>query len=123
MYGSFLRSRSHSQSLWSDRGVKLRRKLRFEIGNCFCDFTTYFVYLLDNQLFAMQQLLLNISDSSQVSKLMSLLSTLNYVKVAPYCEENLIVSEKEQNLIRSRVNNAKPEDFNSWDNFIDEFEK
>ncbi len=71
----------------------------------------------------MQQLLLNISDSSQVSKLMSLLSTLNYVEVAPYCEENLIVSEKEQNLIRSRVNNAKPEDFNSWDNFIDEFEK
>jgi len=71
----------------------------------------------------MQQLLLNISDSSQVSKLMSLLSTLNYVKVAPYCEENLIVAEKEQNLIRSRVNNAKPEDFNSWDNFIDEFEK
>ncbi len=71
----------------------------------------------------MQQLLLNISDSSQVSKLMSLLGTLNYVKVAPYCEENLIVAEKEQNLIRSRVNNAKPEDFNSWDNFIDEFEK
>ena len=71
----------------------------------------------------MQQLLLNISDSSQVSKLMRLLSTLNYVKVAPYCEENLIVSEKEKNLIRERVSNAKPEDFNSWDNFIDEFEK
>jgi hypothetical protein len=70
----------------------------------------------------MQQLLLNISDSSQVSKLMSLLSTLNYVNIEPYCEENLIVSEKEKNLIRERVNNAKPEDFNSWDNFIDSFE-
>jgi hypothetical protein len=51
-----------------------------------------------------------------------LLSTLNYVNIEPYCEENLIVSEKEKNLIRERVNNAKPEDFNSWDNFIDSFE-
>ena len=54
---------------------------------------------------------------------MRLLSTLNYVNVAPYCEENLIVSEKEKNLIRERVSNAKSEDFNSWDNFIDTFEK
>lgn len=71
----------------------------------------------------MQQLLLNISDASQVSKLMSLLSTLNYVKVEPYCEENLIVSESEQKLIRERVSKAKPEDFNSWDTFIDTFDK
>jgi hypothetical protein len=71
----------------------------------------------------MQQLLLNISDTGQVSKLMSLLSTLNYVKVEPYCEENLIVSEIEKNLIRERVSKAKPEDFNNWDNFIDSFDK
>lgn len=71
----------------------------------------------------MQQLLLNITDSSQVSKLLSLLSTLNYVKVEPYVEENLLVSEKEKNLIRERVSKAKLEDFNNWDNFIDSFEK
>lgn len=71
----------------------------------------------------MQQLLLNITDSSQVSKLMSLLSTLNYVKVEPYVEENLLVSEKEKNLIRERISKAKLEDFNNWDNFIDSFEK
>ena len=71
----------------------------------------------------MQQLLLNISDTGQVSKLMSLLSTLNYVKVESYCEENLIVSEIEKNLIRERVSKAKPEDFNNWDNFIDSFDK
>lgn len=71
----------------------------------------------------MQQLLLNITDSSKVSKLMSLLSTLNYVKVEPYIEENLLVSEKEKNLIRERVSKAKLEDFNNWDNFIDSFEK
>lgn len=71
----------------------------------------------------MQQLLLNITDSSQVSKLMSLLSTLNYVKVEPYIEENLLVSEKEKNLIRERVSKAKLEDFNNWDNFIDSFDK
>ena len=71
----------------------------------------------------MQQLLLNITDSSQVSKLMSLLSTLDYVKVEPYLEENLLVSEKEKNLIRERVSKAKLEDFNNWNNFIDSFEK
>ena len=54
---------------------------------------------------------------------MSLLSTLNYVKVEPYIEENLLVSEKEKNLIRERVSKAKLEDFNNWDNFIDSFEK
>ena len=61
----------------------------------------------------MQQLLLNISDSSKVNKLMSLLSTLNYVKVETYTEENIVVSESEINLMRDRVNNAKQEDFKS----------
>ena len=70
----------------------------------------------------MQQLLLNISDSSKVNKLMSLLSTLNYVKVETYTEENIVVSESEINLMRDRVNNAKQEDFKSWDDFINTFE-
>lgn len=43
--------------------------------------------------------------------------------IEPYCEENLIVSESEQNLIRERSSNAKPEDFNTWDTFIDTFDK
>jgi len=71
---------------------------------------------------AMQQLLLNISDSSKVTQLMNLLSTLNYVKVETYIEENIIVSEAEKKLMMERVNNAKPEDFNNWDDFIDTFE-
>ena len=54
----------------------------------------------------MQQLLLNISDSSKVNKLMSLLGSLDYVKVEPYIEENIIVSESEKNLMMERVNNA-----------------
>ena len=70
----------------------------------------------------MQQLLLNISDSSKVTQLMNLLSTLNYVKVETYIEENIVVSETEKNLMMERVNNAKPEDFNNWDDFIDTFE-
>ena len=70
----------------------------------------------------MQQLLLNISDSSKANKLVSLLGTLNYVKIEPYTEENIVISESEINLMRERVNNEKPEDFKSWDDFIDSFE-
>ena len=70
----------------------------------------------------MQQFLLNIEDSSKVTKLMNLLSTLNYVKVEPYTEENIVVSESEMKIMRSRVNKAKPEDFKNWDDFIDTFE-
>ena len=70
----------------------------------------------------MQQLLLNISDSSKVNQLMNLLSTLNYVKVETYIEENIVVSEAEKKLLMERVNNAKAEDFNNWDDFIDTFE-
>lgn len=70
----------------------------------------------------MQQLLLNISDTSKVDKLMSLLNSLNYVKVESYSEENIVVSEKEKTIIRNRVKNAKPEDFKNWDEFIDSFE-
>ena len=70
----------------------------------------------------MQQLLLTISDSIKANELLSLLSTLNYVKIEPYTEENIVVSESEINLMRERVNNAKPEDFKSWDEFISTFE-
>ena len=70
----------------------------------------------------MQQLLLNISDSSKINQLMNLLSTLNYVKVETYIEENIVVSEAEKKLMMERVNNAKAEDFNNWDDFIDTFE-
>lgn len=70
----------------------------------------------------MQQLLLNISDSSKVDKLMNLLGTLNYVKVESYTEENIVISETEKNIIRNRVKNAKPEDFKNWDEVINSFE-
>ena len=70
----------------------------------------------------MQQLLLNITDNSKIDKLMNLLSTLNYVKVESYTEENIVVSEKEKNIIRDRVKNAKPEDFKNWDDVINSFE-
>ena len=70
----------------------------------------------------MQQLLLNITDNSKIDKLMNLLSTLNYVKVEFYTEENIVVSEKEKNIIRDRVKNAKPENFKNWDDVINSFE-
>jgi hypothetical protein len=70
----------------------------------------------------MQQLLLNISDISKLDKLMNLLGTLNYVKVESYTEENIVVSEKEKNIIRNRVKNAKPEDFKNWNDVINSFE-
>jgi len=70
----------------------------------------------------MQQLLLNISDTSKLDKLMNLLGTLNYVKVESYTEENIVVSEKEKSIIRNRVKNAKPEDFKNWDDVINSFE-
>jgi hypothetical protein len=70
----------------------------------------------------MEQLLLNISDTSKVDKLMSILRTLNYVKVEPYTEENIVVSEKEKNIIRDRVKNSKPADFKDWDSFINSVE-
>ncbi len=72
--------------------------------------------------YAMQQLLLNITDNSKIDKLMNLLSTLNYVKVESYTEENIVVSEKEKNIIRDRVKNAKPENFKNWDDVINSFE-
>ena len=53
---------------------------------------------------------------------MNLLSTLNYVKVESYTEENIVVSEKEKNIIRDRVKNAKPENFKNWDDVINSFE-
>ena len=70
----------------------------------------------------MQQLLLNITDNSKIDKLMNLLGTLNYVKVESYTEENIVVSEKEKNIIRDRVKNAKPENFKNWDDVINSFE-
>lgn len=70
----------------------------------------------------MQQLLLNITDNSKIDKLMNLLGTLNYVKVESYTEENIVVSEKEKNIIRNRVKNAKPENFKNWDDIINSFE-
>jgi len=70
----------------------------------------------------MQQLLLNISDRNKVDKLINLLSTLNYVKVESYTEENIVISESEKNIIRDRVKNAKPEDFKNWDEVINSFE-
>jgi len=66
----------------------------------------------------MQQLLLNISDPSQLDKILNLLGSMKNVEVEPYNEGNIIVSEQEKKIIRNRVNNANPEDFNNWDDFI-----
>jgi hypothetical protein len=69
----------------------------------------------------MTQLLLNIEDESQTNKLLDFLKTLNYVSVEELTNDTIIVSEDEKNTMRERLKNAKPENFQDWDQLKSRF--
>jgi hypothetical protein len=69
----------------------------------------------------MTQLLLNIEDESQTNKLLDFLKTLNYVSVEELTNDKIIVSEDEKNIMRERLKNAKPENFQDWDQLKSRF--
>jgi hypothetical protein len=69
----------------------------------------------------MTQLLLNIEDESQTNKLLDFLKTLNYVSVEELTNDKIIVSEDEKNTMRERLKNAKPENFQDWDQLKSRF--
>ena len=69
----------------------------------------------------MTQLLLNIEDESQTNKLLDFLKTLNYVSVEELTNDTIIVSEDEKNTMRERLINAKPENFQDWDQLKSRF--
>lgn len=69
----------------------------------------------------MTQLLLNIQDESKTNKLIEFLKTLNYVSVQEITEENIIIDEAEKEIMRNRLKQAKPEDFNDWNEVKNRF--
>ena len=69
----------------------------------------------------MTQLLLNIEDESQTNKLLDFLKTLNYVSVEELTNDTIILSEDEKNTMRERLKNAKPENFQDWDQLKNRF--
>jgi len=69
----------------------------------------------------MTQLLLNIEDESQTNKLLDFLKSLNYVSVEELTNDKIIVSEDEKNTMRERLKNAKPENFQDWDQLKSRF--
>ncbi len=69
----------------------------------------------------MTQLLLNIQDESKTNKLIEFLKTLNYVSVQEISEENIIIDEAEKEIMRNRLKQAKPEDFNDWNEVKNRF--
>jgi hypothetical protein len=69
----------------------------------------------------MTQLLLNIEDESQTNKLLDFLKTLNYVSVEELTNDTIILSEDEKNTMRERLKNAKPENFQDWDQLKSRF--
>ena len=69
----------------------------------------------------MKQLLLNIQDESKTNKLIEFLKTLNYISVQEITEENIIVMEAEKEIMRNRLKQAKPEDFNDWNEVKNRF--
>lgn len=69
----------------------------------------------------MKQLLLNIQDESKTNKLIEFLKTLNFVSVQEITEENIILDEAEKEIMRNRLKQAKPEDFNDWNEVKNRF--
>ena len=63
----------------------------------------------------MTQLLLNIADKKQATKLIEFLKTLNYINFQEFTEENSMIPEAEKDLMSNRLENATEEDFKDWD--------
>ena len=66
----------------------------------------------------MRQLVINVPDS-KYSFFKELLKSLDFVN--EYNEEDIIVSEKEKQLIRGRIKSAKPGNFKKWEDIKNSF--
>jgi hypothetical protein len=63
----------------------------------------------------MHQILVNINDESKLEVFLTLLKSLNYISVRELSDNDIIISESEKNIMRERLNKAKPENFKNWD--------
>lgn len=63
----------------------------------------------------MQQLILNISDSSKLNTLVNFLKTLNYVSIQTVDEELTVLSSIQQNELDSRRASSTENDYLSWE--------
>lgn len=69
----------------------------------------------------MHQLLVNIKDDSKTNVLLKFLKSLNYISVKELSDNDIIVSEEEKNLMRTRLKKSKPENFKNWDDIKNTF--
>lgn len=63
----------------------------------------------------MQQLILNISDSSKLNTLVDFLKTLNYVSIQNLDEELTVLSSSQQSELDSRRASSTENDYLSWE--------
>lgn len=69
----------------------------------------------------MHQLLVNIKDDSKMNVLLKYLKSLNYVSVKELSDKDIIVSDIEKNIMRTRLKKAKPENFKTWNDIKNSF--
>jgi len=63
----------------------------------------------------MQQLIVNIIDESKMNVLLNFLKSLNYISVEAVDQDNIILSDRQKNILDERRASAKVEDFIPWD--------
>jgi hypothetical protein len=63
----------------------------------------------------MQQLILNISDSSKLNTLVNFLKTLNYVSIQNLDEDLTVLSSSQQSELDSRRASSTENDYLSWE--------
>lgn len=69
----------------------------------------------------MHQFLVNIKDDSKTNVLLNFLKSLNYISIKELSDNDIIVSEEEKNLMRTRLKKAKPENFKNWEDIKNTF--
>ena len=62
----------------------------------------------------MHQLIVKIKDESKLAVLLDFLKSLNYISVEHMDEESIVISDSEKAMMRTRLKNAKPENFKVW---------
>ena len=69
----------------------------------------------------MAQFLLNITDKTKADKLFEFLSTLNYISIEKITDEDIMIPEAEKELMLTRFQNAKEEDFTDLDDIMKKY--
>ena len=66
----------------------------------------------------MKQVIINVPDN-KYNFFIKMLRSIDFIN--KYNEENIVVSDKEKNLIRERIKNANPGSFKNWEDIKDSF--